>query len=585
MNGYQLKITIRGSKPPIWRRVIVPDKITFADLDDVIECIFGWTHEHLYNFYFRDTGDNITFDPEGLVDTDVRTECIDDWFWEGRKILYTYDFGDDWEHDIVVEKFVLYEHRYAEVAKSKGPYMIEDCGGLWGFYSVIDDAEEFDIDEANRRLRKMKFEETEMTDRGDDTESYWECDNPPNPAVLRELIERLGELQMQEIELTQQWIDENRDLLSEDFSLREVFEQYTKKDMIMLAQANGFTRYSGFKKKELAEWLANHLLDTVYMTNAVKRMSEAETRFMEKALETPEGTWADSELVDRSVFLGSYGAYSPMHVLRIPADVREKYDKLCTPRLKEEREKRWKWNGYCESAVYRYGVIPVPELIKIYGHYTQTKLTKEEVVDIFEEMGEQKYFCLKENLLMDPEFVEDGKYRYILGEQANLPYYLPDTEEAFLAWYEAEGQEKREDEEFDGYLQKKCGLDEAHAHLIWVDVKRDIRDGYTLGELMEELEDSLEYFGKELSSYKKYNEAEKLMKKLVSHTRVPQYRGHSPAEVRRMEEDRRKQSRNVVADQGNGKIINFPSERKIYPNDPCPCGSGKKYKHCCGRNK
>ena len=22
---------------------------------------------------------------------------------------------------------------------------------------------------------------------------------------------------------------------------------------------------------------------------------------------------------------------------------------------------------------------------------------------------------------------------------------------------------------------------------------------------------------------------------------------------------------------------------KVYPNDPCPCGSGKKYKKCCGR--
>ena len=26
-------------------------------------------------------------------------------------------------------------------------------------------------------------------------------------------------------------------------------------------------------------------------------------------------------------------------------------------------------------------------------------------------------------------------------------------------------------------------------------------------------------------------------------------------------------------------------EAKVYPNDPCPCGSGKKYKKCCGKNK
>ena len=29
-------------------------------------------------------------------------------------------------------------------------------------------------------------------------------------------------------------------------------------------------------------------------------------------------------------------------------------------------------------------------------------------------------------------------------------------------------------------------------------------------------------------------------------------------------------------------VVNAP---KIYPNDPCPCGSGKKYKKCCGKNK
>ena len=41
MKGYQLKITIKGSSPPIWRRVVVPEKISFEDLDNVIEYIFG----------------------------------------------------------------------------------------------------------------------------------------------------------------------------------------------------------------------------------------------------------------------------------------------------------------------------------------------------------------------------------------------------------------------------------------------------------------------------------------------------------------------------------------------------------------
>ena len=31
-----------------------------------------------------------------------------------------------------------------------------------------------------------------------------------------------------------------------------------------------------------------------------------------------------------------------------------------------------------------------------------------------------------------------------------------------------------------------------------------------------------------------------------------------------------------------GKLADYTSG-KIYPNEPCPCGSGKKYKKCCGR--
>ncbi|MBL3507795.1 plasmid pRiA4b ORF-3 family protein, partial [Klebsiella pneumoniae] len=45
---YQLKITIRDSKPPIWRRVLVPEQIPFSELHAVIQLAFGWNDEHLY---------------------------------------------------------------------------------------------------------------------------------------------------------------------------------------------------------------------------------------------------------------------------------------------------------------------------------------------------------------------------------------------------------------------------------------------------------------------------------------------------------------------------------------------------------
>ena len=132
MTGYQLKITIKGSKPPIWRRVVVPQRISFADLDAVIECIFGWEHAHLYEFYFPKERVYISmpddFDSDFGADFDEKFDadeaCIDSWIEAGDKFEYTYDFGDNWEHTVLVEKLVPYENRYAYVIKSKGPYML-----------------------------------------------------------------------------------------------------------------------------------------------------------------------------------------------------------------------------------------------------------------------------------------------------------------------------------------------------------------------------------------------------------------------------------------------------------------------------
>ena len=161
MKGYQLKITIKGSSPPIWRRVIVPEKISFEDLDDVIEYIFGWTHDHLFSFVIPK--ERIYFNgPSEAGDKEAAQEGIDRWFYEKARITYTYDFGDDWEHAILVEKILDYDKRYPQVVKFKGPNMIEDCGGIWGFYDVIDQAEPFDMEGTNEYLKAhMKFSEFE----------------------------------------------------------------------------------------------------------------------------------------------------------------------------------------------------------------------------------------------------------------------------------------------------------------------------------------------------------------------------------------------------------------------------------------
>lgn len=149
--GYQLKITIKDSHPPIWRRILVPSHITFYDLDDIIEAAFGWQHDHMFSFNFGSGWMEFIGTPIP-EDDDNAEECIDGWLEEGDSFQYTYDFGDDWVHTIKVEKEVPYEQRFPQVIKFKGPNMIEDCGGIWGFYEQIDEAEPFDMEAVNERF-------------------------------------------------------------------------------------------------------------------------------------------------------------------------------------------------------------------------------------------------------------------------------------------------------------------------------------------------------------------------------------------------------------------------------------------------
>ena len=148
--SYQSKITIKNSRPPIWRRILVPDGITFRELDDIIEKLFGWTHDHMFEFSFQAdcyfTGTPIPSE-EDTVD-----RVIDRFIYENEMFSYTYDFGDDWEHMIKVEKILEREERFPVVLKSKGPNMIEDCGGMWGFYDYLDEATPFDMNGVNQLL-------------------------------------------------------------------------------------------------------------------------------------------------------------------------------------------------------------------------------------------------------------------------------------------------------------------------------------------------------------------------------------------------------------------------------------------------
>lgn len=149
---YQLKMTIKDIKPPIWRRVRVPANIKLSDLHGVIQTLFYWTGSHMHEF--RIDRESYGVDDDCLNEAKYRLQkVIGDWT---SKFEYTYDFGDDWKHEIVVEKIEPGDQKPVCLAgKRNSPP--EDCGGPYGYAETIAsmegwDPEAFDIDDINAAL-------------------------------------------------------------------------------------------------------------------------------------------------------------------------------------------------------------------------------------------------------------------------------------------------------------------------------------------------------------------------------------------------------------------------------------------------
>jgi len=135
---YQVKVSLRDSKPPIWRRLEVPADASLATLHRVIQVAFGWGNDHLHIF-------ETPYGEFGAIDADqgVRPERSATLEQvapeEGDTVLYTYDLGDNWEHDVLVECIVDRDDTVAYPrctgGRRAGPP--EDCGGIWGYEQLL----------------------------------------------------------------------------------------------------------------------------------------------------------------------------------------------------------------------------------------------------------------------------------------------------------------------------------------------------------------------------------------------------------------------------------------------------------------
>lgn len=144
---YQIQIALNGTKPKIWRRILIPSDLLLTDFHNIIQVTMGWENAHLHQFiknkifYLVRFHDDDFWDEMNNIDyIKMKIRVSDLLKKENEKIIYEYDFGDGWEHELILEKILPVDKNieYPVCLAGEMNCPPEDCGGIWGYANILE---------------------------------------------------------------------------------------------------------------------------------------------------------------------------------------------------------------------------------------------------------------------------------------------------------------------------------------------------------------------------------------------------------------------------------------------------------------
>ena len=178
-SAFRLRIQLIDVEPGIWRRILVPGSIRISKLAEILLAAMGWSNSHLHAFTIGDQRYGMNYDdfPEGEIDE--KSVTVLQALRDVRRFKFEYDFGDSWDHEIVIEELTKSPIglKYAVCLDGANACPPDDVGGTWGYGEFLDamadpthsqhatylewvgthfDPAKFDLVEANARIQKLR---------------------------------------------------------------------------------------------------------------------------------------------------------------------------------------------------------------------------------------------------------------------------------------------------------------------------------------------------------------------------------------------------------------------------------------------
>lgn len=622
MKKYQIKVVEKNTKPPVWRRCLVPSGITFSQLAVILEIIAETKVSEQYEFEFYQAGIQLREWREG--ENAVRRYNFDYWCSSdtyvddlmGQEAWFTFRTGKEKEYRVTIEKCVTDEEPYPRILKQKE----SPDSGSW-----------MDVEKANQELRGQ----FQVTYGDPDYRTFGELKQEmktgsfglrgaEKPVSRAERNEKSTETKLREFaDLLQKHLAENRNAqerYTRNPEMAEIMSSWTKEELKSLAEDLELKGYHSLKKDILVGKIKEELLKPSVMERQMMMFSDEEIAAFESVLKTT-GYYPvrkDLELLEGFYNLAYVGIYND-NFAAVPDEVKKVYKKVNTPKFRKKRKTAF-WMIRCLTMViFLYVLAPISVIKEMLVKCLGECIGEEEFREIFTLIPDYLNPCvIRGEWVIYKEVLPQGLYNKIKESQEDLEYYIPEQEE--ILDYTGHGYPSRDTccRKVKEFLIKRMKIEEEQTENLMQGIYSRISLGGGPSDVTEIFEEEGIIFPDETT----VRDFIALLIELNNSTRMIQNRGWTPSEMTKkrpvlpegqkptivpmssLAAEQLKQASNELQQMGFTADLDSGADevetvfmpdgiaghtvkgtKKIYPNDPCPCGSGKKYKKCCGKNK
>ena len=394
MKAYQLKISIKDVKPPLWRRCMVPVRLSFAQLAEAIHVMMGWSGEHMDGFRLPKSGHLIEIESRMAEQKASHADemALEDYLEVEKWFEYTYDYGADWKHKITIEDVTdVYDKDYPEVIKFKGNNPEEDCDDVYDLSAGRSDSgEQYDLSLVNEILTEPRFRMKGLAKaQGADLESFRDFSGGVNDTAnlfksfshmagikglseekqkeaFKNFLDMMAE-QMESDADDEEGLEEECVIECVPEQLAEVIQRWKKAALIEYAHEKDLQINQSLRKAELARQIAEQMLEPGRMKRYLLWLPVEEMYQLLRQMDIDDAGWIEERLPEQDLtdwvmddFCDTgYGILEIDEAyVAIPSDVVKQMRKILTKDFFEEYQQYWWLDNALSIATDFYQLIP-----------------------------------------------------------------------------------------------------------------------------------------------------------------------------------------------------------------------------------